>query len=939
MIRLNFKTLISLVVILQLLGMRAVAFPNSGLYNNESKNDKKNNILYGEVYDSFTRMPLEAKVFLLDKDSMILDSTICVIQKRHSNYTFSFNQGTRSYIIKAVYQGYENCYQNLDIRAFGRNHYYSVPQHLMKKNNDIYKNVDLDEIQVKATKIQVTYHGDTIIYDASAFVLPEGSMLDALIRQMPGAELKDNGEVYINGQKVDYLTLNGKDFFRGKNQIMLENLPYYIIKNIKVYNKERSEVERYTSNIKRKDFVMDVKLKRKYAKGYLGNAEIGAGTDNRWLARLFGLLTGEHTDMAIFGNTNNINENRIPGHSGNWSPSTIRRGIRTTNQAGLYLQTEDKDKTQNEELDALVEWSDDDIEKHTYNEIFSSDGNITKNGTSSVRNKKFKANLTNTFRLFQPIMLISQYSLNYNNTKLQSSKRDSTFREHLINQISNYTDSQIDDFNTNLHLNIAKRLSWGDLVSLSIDGGYNSQKPNNTNYQNITKYVNPNETDNRNYLNDSQQHGYHYKAELNYIFSLPQYWQISPYIGFHQFFEARVNHNYLLEDYLNIDEADILPSYDAMLTQVFDNKNSYHYNDVTKIYTGGINITTGTENSFFNIGLPVNIEKERISYTHISLDTIAHRSIVLFEPNISYNRYGRNKRHLSYRMRMEKPNYALLMPFKDDTNPLIIRINNSHLSKKIQHEFSTNATFHPDSTEQNYWVSFVAKYIYNAWGTRTIYNSGTGAFTYINDNVKEGNWNANLQAGLQCPLDHKRRLNLDIDGNIKFEHNVDFDISYKPEYSSLSRVNTLSAGIKASLKYRMATFIIGAISKLSGRFSHGNRTDFENIHAADYQYGVNLQYTIPTIRLTLTTDINIYGCKGYNNKMMNTDDLVWNAQLTYPLAKGKIIAKLQAFDILHQLSNKSYSVNAQGRTEIWYNSIPRYAILSFAFKFNRNKKN
>ena len=73
MIRLNFKTLISLVVILQLLGMRAVAFPNSGLYNNESKNDKKNNILYGEVYDSFTRMPLEAKVFLLDKDSMILD--------------------------------------------------------------------------------------------------------------------------------------------------------------------------------------------------------------------------------------------------------------------------------------------------------------------------------------------------------------------------------------------------------------------------------------------------------------------------------------------------------------------------------------------------------------------------------------------------------------------------------------------------------------------------------------------------------------------------------------------------------------------------------------------------------------------------------------------------------------------------------------------------
>ncbi len=45
--------------------------------------------------------------------------------------------------------------------------------------------------------------GDTLVYDASAFNLPEGSMLDDLIRQLPGAELRENGEILVNGRKVD----------------------------------------------------------------------------------------------------------------------------------------------------------------------------------------------------------------------------------------------------------------------------------------------------------------------------------------------------------------------------------------------------------------------------------------------------------------------------------------------------------------------------------------------------------------------------------------------------------------------------------------------------------------------------------------------------------------------------------------------------------------
>ena len=58
------------------------------------------------------------------------------------------------------------------------------------------------------------YRGDTLVYNADAFNVADGSMLDALIKQMPGTELKKNGEIFVNGKKIDNLLLNGKDFFR-----------------------------------------------------------------------------------------------------------------------------------------------------------------------------------------------------------------------------------------------------------------------------------------------------------------------------------------------------------------------------------------------------------------------------------------------------------------------------------------------------------------------------------------------------------------------------------------------------------------------------------------------------------------------------------------------------------------------------------------------------
>lgn len=129
---------------------------------------------------------------------------------------------------------------------------------------------------VKATKVKFYIDNDTIVYNADAFNLSEGSMLDALIRQLPGVELEQGGQIYVNGRLVNELLLNGKDFFNGDRQIILDNLPSFMVQDVKVYQRPTEWQRRTNDTLGVKSLVMDIGLKRKYSIGWIANADAGA---------------------------------------------------------------------------------------------------------------------------------------------------------------------------------------------------------------------------------------------------------------------------------------------------------------------------------------------------------------------------------------------------------------------------------------------------------------------------------------------------------------------------------------------------------------------------------------------------------------------------------------------------------------------------------------
>ena len=114
--------------------------------------------------------------------------------------------------------------------------------------------------------------------------------------------------------------------------------------------------------------------------------------------------------------------------------------------------------------------------------------------------------------------------------------------------------------------------------------------------------------------------------------------------------------------------------------------------------------------------------------------------------------------------------------------------------------------------------------------------------------------------------------------------------------------------------------------------------DFETLNVTDFKYGLSARYTIPKLKTTIFADGNMYSRRGYGSSELNTDDFVLNASVSQSFLKGKLIARIEAFDLLHQLSSTQYAVDAQGRTETWYRSLPNYVMFHLVYHWNRNPK-
>ncbi|MDE5554302.1 MAG: hypothetical protein K2J10_03865, partial [Muribaculaceae bacterium] len=337
------RKIISLTILLTstLLPLTAYADKNNDV-------DKSKLQIIGRVKDATFRKDLvKAKVYLTDSLGAVIDSTQTggwIYGDGHNyfelaKFSFRVPRQAANYTIEVRMPDYQDTFVPLAIDKIGRREFSrDIPDIYMQEAAR-----QLKEVVVTASKVKFYNKGDTIVFNADAFELAEGSMLDALIKQLPGVELKEGGQIYVNGEFVENLLLNGKDFFKGKNELMLDNLGAYTVKNVEVY-KRSSDLAEWAGDKGQQKLVMDVKLKKEYNMGWIMNFEAGIGTSDRYMGRAFINRFTANSRLSVIGNANNLNDNRKPGESSTWTPETNTTGTMITQLGGIdyYVQETDE---------------------------------------------------------------------------------------------------------------------------------------------------------------------------------------------------------------------------------------------------------------------------------------------------------------------------------------------------------------------------------------------------------------------------------------------------------------------------------------------------------------------------------------------------------------------------------------------------------------------
>ena len=239
--------------------------------------------------------------------------------------------------------------------------------------------------------------------------------------------------------------------------------------------------------------------------------------------------------------------------------------------------------------------------------------------------------------------------------------------------------------------------------------------------------------------------------------------------------------------------------------------------------------------------------------------------------------------------------------------------------------------------ERRYGVAMDVNIIDNMVANGFTYNPQNGVYTYCPENVN-GNWNAQVSPYFRMNLDKDYHYQLESKTGFNYIHNVDLAMIEGFNTSQLSRVNHFVTSENLKISYNKNVTRIELVGTFAWNMVARQYTNSNNINAFDFSYGVSGQHTFPW-KIQLATDLKMYSRRGYEESSMNTNELVWNASLSRPFLKGKLLVKVDAFDILGQLSNTRYIVNGQGRTETWQLMMPRYAMLRVAYKLNKMPKN
>lgn len=857
------------------------------------------------------------------------------------------NIPTGTYVMKVSYIGYHNFFRTLEVKE-GQSEV-NGGTILMTPNS-----VMLQEAVVKGTMRQVEVKEDTLIFNADAFKVPEGSVLEELIRKLPGAEVSDDGTIKINGKTVSKILVEGKEFFSNDKSMAMKNLPTHIVEKVKTYDKQSDMAKMTGIDDGEEETVIDLSIKKGMKNGWFGNVDLGGGTEERFSEKAMVSRFADQTQVSVIGSYNNVGDRGFGGgrgggggggitksgmggvtlalergkfeiggnvrYQGRKTTSTTKSATQnfvTTNASYSNAYNWSQSRSNSLNGDFKIEWKPDSMTTVMFRPAFSyGDSESKGKGTSATFND-------------DP----------YEQDGVKNPLEDMELIDHDIKVNQNITGSKSDgdnySFNGNLIMN--RRLNnLGRNFSIQLGGSYNNNKNKSFNLSDVTYFQ----------FDDSLALTYRYRTtpssskNFNIGFNYTE-----PIIARRLFLQTSYRFNY--QNRHSDGKAYDMGDVDALITDIrntgagylpwdyyeyLDNDLSRYTDNTNYIHNIDVQLRLVTSKINMNVGVNIQPQRQRMEYNYQKLDTIASRNYIRVSPTLNF-RYRFNKQHtlrIRYRGQTQQPEMTDLFNMTDNSNPLNIRLGNPNLSPSFNNNLNIDWNNYLSNTMQSFVARLTFQNTLNAIESRTQYNEATGGRITQPTNVN-GNWSMRGNFGWNRPI-FLDNLTLNTSTSSSYSNNVGY--IYQNNESLKNKVKSFSVGESLRLNYRTDYWDVS----LNGNINYNNQKSelvpTNNRSTYDFSYGGSYNLNLDN-GLGFSTNLSMNSRRGYSSADMNTNELIWNAQVSYRFLKGKAATvSLQAYDILSQRSNISRTINATMRRDSETNAIYSYVMAHFIYRFN-----
>ena len=887
------------------------------------KSNAQNDIhITGSVLDINTQLPIESATVYF---SNVKDSTIIEYTSTDKNGLFKIV--TRKYAAPVLLKINQTGYQT-----------YTEEQTSLQENKDFGKiyllgnGYALNEVVI-IKEMPIKIKKDTLEYNASSFKVRPDSNVEALLKELPGFEVDNDGKITVNGKEVNQVLVNGKPFFDKEGAMALKNLPAEIIKKIQVsdFKTKKEELSKQDST---SDFSsLNITIDEKKNKGIFGKFLGGYGSNDRYESSFIINFFDNKQKISVLGSSNNINASGFSmddvfdnmGGGRNSKRETTAppgKGITQSNIAGIsysdqwskkietvgsydYKNTVNKNETRAKQVNFLPTGSNfTDSESQTNNE-----------------NTVNKANFEIEYKINPTIRLVISPNINqtHSNNSTISSSKSWNDKEEAINESAAKSNRETDNLVLGNTINFNKTFSK-KLRNLSFvySNSYTSLDSEGLTLSKTVFFQNnrPNIDRNQNIFNNNNYDS----NSMDIEFTEPITDSLRVRIGVDL-------------DWIN--EISNLKTYDFNLI-------SQTYSDLNDLQT---NYTNSNRNSIRpKVGF--TFEKNKYSFNFNSSTSMMdydNHSIYLKKDTELNKKYFLPYVNAQIRYKLDRSKYLTLkydydnklptpvqiIPVANLSNPLVTFIGNPELDPNSTHTGSLNFNNYNFRERSGYNLYIKTNFFENEIVSTSVFDAnGKKTTSYVN--VKNthstaigGNWNQYIKKEV-----HVFRYGINFNANYSFDKG----------YTNTVLYNTKSVRVTPSI---YLSYDYGELLTItpSYKFTY-NETKYENYTIdsnSNVLHKINLQTTSYWPQNWVWG--NDFGYT-YNSNIsgdFKKDFYLWNTSLSYGFFDKKMTLKVKVYDILNQNQSATRTITPTTIRDEENIVLQRYAMFSMSYKMGEFK--